>query len=315
MADKKSDILLTGASGMLGGYVAQVFGENIHSLGRGEGNTTRCNLETDIPDFGEKTFDLVIHCAGTEDDLRGDSLNYKATDHLLKAFEKNLPQFFVYVSSWQVYSRDAGEKVTEECNIWATSEAGKSKARAERLVTDWAQRHGVTLTIVRPARMFGSRVGGETLQLFNDAVNGKYIHIRGNDARVSIVTAYDVARAIKSLYKNGGIYNLADGHDPRFIDMIEAMTANAGCKKRMAHLPAGWAEWLWRLGRWIPLFERNLNPEVVEKRMKTLTLDSSKARETASISFFNTINVIEHTAPDYPYESDKPDTTQIKHEA
>lgn len=48
--------------------------------------------------------------------------------------------------------------------------------------------------------MFGNGVGGETLRMFRDAVNGRYIHICGNDARLSIVTAYDVARAIKEVY-------------------------------------------------------------------------------------------------------------------
>ena len=149
--------------------------------------------------------------------------------------------------------------------------------------------------------MFGNGVRGETLQLFNDALNSKYIHIRGNDARISLVTAFDVARGLTKIYRRGGLYNAADGSNPRFIEMVEAMTANAGAKKRMTHLPDAWAAWLWRLGRWIPSIKRNLAPEVVENRMKTLTLNGSLFSETAGIDYHNTIRVMEHLDKDYPY--------------
>ena len=149
--------------------------------------------------------------------------------------------------------------------------------------------------------MFGNGVKGETLKLFNDAVYGKYIHIRGNDARVSMVCALDVARGIKNIFRLGGIYNAAAPRDAKFLEMVEAMTANAGAKKRMTHLPAAWAEWLWRLGRWIPSIQRNLSPEVVEQRMKTLTLDGSKFAEKAGIEYFDPISVIERTHKTYPY--------------
>ena len=299
-------VLLTGASGMLGRYVKDMLDESVLTLGRSEGNDFRVNLERAVPDFGNRKFSLIIHCAGTEDDVRADVLNVGGTQNLLRALDAFPPQYFVYISSWQVYSADGGENISEDANTWATTPAGMSKARAEREVAAWACRHGVTLTILRPARMFGNGVAGETLSLFNDAVSGKYIHIRGNDSRLSIVTAYDTARAALLLYGKGGIYNIADGRNPRFIEMVEAMTANIGMKKRMTHLPANWAEWLWRLGRWIPSIERNLNPSIVENRMKTLTLDNSKVEEATGLKFFNTIDVIERVAEDYPYESDKP---------
>ena len=41
------------------------------------------------------------------------------------------------------------------------------------------------------------------------------------------MSALDVAKGIKMVYKEGGVYNAADGVNPRFIDMVEAMTANA----------------------------------------------------------------------------------------
>ena len=149
--------------------------------------------------------------------------------------------------------------------------------------------------------MFGNNVKGETLRLFNDALSGKYIHIRGNDAKVSLVCALDVAKGIRQLYMHGSIYNASDGRPVKYIDMVEAMTANAGAKKRMTHLPANWAEWVWRLGRWIPSIDRNLHPEVVQYRMKSKTLDGSHFSETAGITYHDTIDVIERRDKNYPY--------------
>lgn len=295
-------ILITGARGMLGNYLREQFSsEKIATLGLDEASDFQVDLTKDTPDFKDKGFSLVIHAAGTEDDAKAMDLNLEGTKRLLKALENNPPEYFVFVSSYKVYSRDAGEGVTEDTNTWATSEAGKSKALAESLIKSWCEEKNVTLTIVRPARMFGNGVKGETLQLFNDAISGKYIHIRGNDSKISLVCALDVARGIKGIFHNGGIYNASDGKPVRFLDMVEALTANAGAKKRMTHLPPNWAEWLWRFSKWIPSINRNLSPDVVEKRLKTLTLDGSKFASRAGIQYHDTIAVIERTHPSYPY--------------
>jgi len=295
-------ILITGASGMLGGYVREQFsGEKIATLGRSEGDTYRCDLTKGVPDFGNERFDLVVHCAGTELDFDARSLNFDGTRRLLQALEENPPKYFVYVSSCKVYSPE-GENLDEESNLWASGEAGESKASAETEVKRWAGNKGTVLTIIRPAIMFGKGVGGDTLRLFNDALSGWYVHIRGNNARVSLVSALDVAKGIKMVYKEGGVYNAADGVNPRFIDMVEAMTANAGAMKRMTHLPASWAEWVWRLGRWIPAIDSNLNHKVAGQRMKTLTINGERLAEHGGFNYFDTLEVISRTSKDYPYE-------------
>lgn len=297
-------ILVTGASGMLGSYIKDEFRDDkVISLGRGEDNDIRCDLTDSVPDIGSRKFETVIHCAGTEHDKGAEELNFRGTERLIKSLENNLPTNFVFVSSYQVYSEDAGENVDESENLWASTDAGRYKALAENLLKEWAENKGITLTILRPAKMFGEGVKGEMLELFNDALSGKFIHIRGNDARVSVVTALDVAKAAKVLYRDGGIYNVSDNFNPRLIDLVEAMTANAGSKKRMTHLPIKWAEWIWRLGRWIPAVDRNLHPEVVEKRMKSFTINGSKLTRATGMTYFNTLEVIERVSESYPYKN------------
>lgn len=296
-------ILITGAGGMLGKYIKEQFEDSkVVTLGLKKDNDIVCNLLSEIPDLGGLSPETVIHCGGSENETDA-LLNYEGTIHLCQSLDNHPPANFVYISSYQVYGEDAGENVSEDNRLYATSEVGKNKARAEEWLREWALKNDVTLTIIRPARMFGEGVSGESLQWFNDAVGGGYIHIRGNDARLSLVTALDVARGIKILYDRGGVYNISDGCNPRFIDMMEAMTANSGGKKRLTHLPASWAAWVWRLLRFIPVIDRHLNPAVVEKRMKTLTLDSSHFFDRTGINCFDTIAVIERSDADYPYKS------------
>ena len=290
---------------MLGRYLREELKEEkILTLGLKDKNDFIIDLTRESPDFGDTVFYTVIHTAGTEEEDKAMALNLEGTKRLLDSLEKNPPENFVYLSSYKVYSRDAGENINENTNTWATDEVGKSKIRTEEYLKKWCENRNVTLTIIRPSRMFGTGVHDETLRLFNDAISGKYIHIRGNDAKVSIVCALDVARGIKNLYTRGGVYNASDPNSVKLIDLVESLTANAGAKKRMTHLPATWAEWIWRIGRWIPSINRNLHPTVVEARMKTLTLDGTHFAEKAELTYHDTISVIERTHKNYPYSND-----------
>ena len=82
---------------------------------------------------------------------------------------------------------------------------------------------------------------GEMRRLFDRVVAGKYLHIRENDARLSLVTAHDCAAAVLALAGRSGVYNVSDGRGHRWVDLCEAMSANAGEFKRMPRIPARWA--------------------------------------------------------------------------
>ena len=73
-----------------------------------------------------------------------------------------------------------------------------------------------------------------------------------------------------------------------------------------------WAEWIWRLGRFIPVINQNLNPKVVTERMKTLTFDGSKLIEKSGITFHNTLDVISRTDPTYPTPRNKMKTDKLQ---
>lgn len=295
--------LLTGASGMLGNYLLPLLKESfmVMTLQRHDADFI-CDLSKEQPDFEEKRFDLVVHAAGTTQERDAIAVNLDGTENLLKALSANPPAYFVYVSSWEVYSPDAGENVGEDHPTWAAGKTGQSKALAEKMVSDWCLGHDVTLTIVRPSRMFGKGIKGEMARLFSDVVNARYIHVRGNEARLSLVCAIDAARAIAEVYRIGGTYNISDGKGAKWIELADAMSANSGMMKRQIFLPEKWAEVARRFTPWIPAVKESLNGETLSKRSKTLTLSNKKLLEALpGFTFYPALEVISRTNKDYPY--------------
>ncbi len=297
-------ILLTGASGMLGGYllpILKVEDNVVTTLQRNSADIT-CDLTKDVPDFGQKSFDLVVHAAGSHEEVDALALNLEGTERLLKALEANPPKEFVYVSSWEVYSPDSGEDVKEDHQLWAATKVGQSKARAEEIVRKWCAERDVLLTILRPARMMGKGIKGEMKTLFNDVVKSRYIHVRDNDARLSLVCASDVANAISRLYSIGGTYNVADGKGAKWIELAEAMSANCGAMKRQTFLPKKWADAAWKVASWLPPVRASLAPEVLARRSKTLILTNEAIKNVLpEWNPYPTIDVISRENKDYPY--------------
>lgn len=299
------NILITGASGMLGRYLKEAFSEEkITTLHRHEADL-ECDLSKEIPHMKGEVFDLVVHAAGSCDEKEAIEVNLDGTRNLLSALDSNPPKEIVFISSWEVYSPDSGENVTEDHQLWASSKVGQSKALAEKAITEWCKCHDVLLTIVRPARMFGKGIKGEMATMYNDVISARYIHVRDNNACLSLVCAADVAEAIKRLHSIGGTYNITDGKGATWIDLADAMSANSGQCKRQTFLPEKWAAAAWKFMPWLPAVKASLNPDTLARRSKTLTLSDEKLKTTLTDWHpFATIDVISRKNKDYPYEDD-----------
>lgn len=296
-------ILLTGASGLLGGYLLPMLKDHgeVKTLQRHDADFI-CDLTSGVPDFSDRTFDLVVHAAGSTDEDTALDFNFEGTRRLLQSLDANPPGEFVFLSSWEVYSPDSGEDVAEDHQTWAATKVGRSKARAEQLIKEWCVQKGVRMTILRPARMFGRGVHGEMKTLFNDVVNARYIHVRGNEARLSLICALDVAKAIMALHSIGGTYNLSDGVGATWIALAEAMSANSGAMKRQTFLPQKWADAAWKFTPWIPAVKASLSPDALARRSKTLTLSNEAVREAIPEWHpYPAIDVISRQNSDYPY--------------
>lgn len=175
-----------------------------------------------------------------------------------------------------------------------------SLMRVEKEMEKRCASAGIPFTLIRPGYMFGDGVEGKMAELFEEVRDGRYIHLRGNDATLPVICAYDVARAAIALAGKPGTYYATDGRPARLLDIAEAMSANQGARKRMWHLPPKWARVLGK----VPGLRGILDPERFGRRSKSLVLDPADFLEAIDFKPFDTLAIISRESKDYPYHYD-----------
>lgn len=304
MKGTKQSVLLTGANGMLGHYMKSVFVEyNITRLGLSDENDIVCDLTKQHDTKLDKHFDIVIHCAATDNESNAINVNLNGTKNLLSVLESNPPQYFVFISHHEVYGKKEAESINESTHLWTNTKLGQSKALAENSVTEWCNEHNIVLTILRPAPMFGHNMHNEWSKVFDEITRGKYFNIRENEAKRSVVTALDVARVAMLTFTRGGIYNVADGSNPSYNDLTQSIGANGIKMKRPFFLPLKWAKIASHIGGLFPF--TGISKETLQQRLTTFTLSTDKlSGDYPDFKFHITTDVLKHIDTNYPYEDD-----------
>lgn len=295
-------ILLTGATGMIGSYILREFADcQVTTLGRSADNDIRVDLSASIPSLSRR-FDLVVHCAGTTDEATADKVNRIGTLNLLSSLESQPPRHFVFISSLSVYGKTEGTDIDEQSMTLPVTEYGRSKLDAERAIKAWCDCRNVVLTILRPALTFGNGITGKAAEMFDAIHSGRYFHIRGNQARRSLVMADDVAKACRLTYQEGGVYNVTDGLTPTVIELADAMAAHSGKDKRIIYCPLKLAKLCAKIGDIIPPLGRMLNSDKLSILTSTLTFSNARLIEKTGLQPHNTIDVIARRSTTYPYQ-------------
>lgn len=243
----KQKILITGANGFLGKFIYRRFkDDDVATLGLNDSNSIVCDISKEIPIIKNK-YDIVVHAAGS---YEGDNLratNYEGTKNLCNSLKDNPPHALVFVSTVQVYGKTVGENIDESCELHPITEYGKSKRDAEAYLLQWCLEHGVKLSILRPVAIVGTGMKGTLRSFVNMIYRGYYYHIKGNQARRSVVHAVDVADAIVKVASVGGIYNITDNVHPRINDFADAIAYRIG-NKRIGVLSPKLVKFLCRIG-------------------------------------------------------------------
>lgn len=240
-------ILITGASGFVGQYVANFFKDayKLVTLGLMPGDDLVCDLSKEKPVISQ-SFDAVIHLAGKAHQIpRNDDdakvffdVNYNGLLNLLTAITESglYPKKFLFFSSVSVYGLDIGNLVTEKTPMNASDPYGKSKAMGETLLQEWGKEHGVIITILRPPLIVGKNAPGNLGDMVTAISKGRYFNIDGGKARRSMVLADDIAPFIVKVWDIGGVYHITDGHHPSFKELSDAITG-ALKKKKTLNVP------------------------------------------------------------------------------
>jgi 2-alkyl-3-oxoalkanoate reductase len=203
-------ILVTGASGFLGGHIAELLskrGDSVRALVRKTSN--RKHLESlenvelfegsveQVERVGEAVegVDAVVHSAGLIKARGTDeffAVNVGGTSNLIEAARGRGLKRFVFVSSLEACGPSADGKPVSADQENPVTTYGRSKLAAEKVVL--SARDAIPVVILRPGAIYGPR-DGEILEAFKSIKRGLLPLVAGGEAKGMWIYATDCAEA------------------------------------------------------------------------------------------------------------------------
>lgn len=279
-------LLFTGGTGFLG--------KNVMPILKGKYEVTTCgitpddiiktNLAKEVPDLPER-YEVVLHACGkahvvpkTEAEKQAFyDVNYQGTVNLCAALEKvGVPKALIFISTVAVYGCEFGELITEEHPLEGNTPYAESKIMAEEYLTEWCDKKGVVLGILRPSLLAGKNAPGNLGAMVNGIRKGFYMNIAGGKVVKSILMAEDIAHLLPLLEEKGGIYNVCDTRQPSFGEISMSIAKQLG-KSKPLNLPY-WLAWCMAKVGDLMGSKSPINSYKLEKMTQSLTFSNEKAR-------------------------------------
>lgn len=160
----KETILITGATGFIGGWVAETFHltdaahvragvrswSSAARLGRFPIDMVKCDvLKPDEIDCALAGVDCVVHCA-----VGSPEITQNGTRNMLEAALRHGVQRFVHISTAEIYGLVSGDIDETHDFQYTGREYGDSKIEAEKLCWEYHER-GLPVVILRPSIVYG----------------------------------------------------------------------------------------------------------------------------------------------------------------
>lgn len=280
------NLLFTGASGFLGNNVRPILEKTyqVVTIGLTSEDNYTVNIAKEVPELKEHC-EIVLHAAGkahviprTEEEKKAFyDVNLQGTKNLCAALEKSgIPQAFIFISTVAVYGCEFGSNITEKHPLNGDTPYALSKIQAEKFLTEWCNKHGVILSIIRPSLIAGPNPPGNLGAMIKGIKTGRYLSIGGGKARKSVLMVEDIAHLVPILVKRGGIYNVCDDEQPSFRQLETVICTQLGKK-----LPISIPFWVAKcmaivgdcLGKKAPI-----NSLKLKKITESLTFSNEKAK-------------------------------------
>jgi nucleoside-diphosphate-sugar epimerase len=256
-----SRYLITGATGFIGGHVAEACvarGHTVRTLARPGSDTAILRSlgatvhRGDLADFqavreAVADVDVVVHCAakvgdqGPVEDYR--AVNVEALRTLLEVCKGQSLHRFVHVSSLGVYEPRHHYGTDETEPVWLAHTDGytQSKAEAEQLASHYHRDHGVPVVVLRPGFVYGPRDRVVLPRIIERLRKGK-VHFLGGD-RLALNSIYignlvdAVFLAVENPRVVGQVYNLTDGEFVSKQRFVAGVAEGIGAKIPRQILP------------------------------------------------------------------------------
>lgn len=258
-------VLVTGASGFLGGRLAEVLarqGEQVTVLVRPTSDLRHLSAFlsgpirvvtgslTESASLLEavRSATVIFHCAAASTDWSRMSVytesNVSGTQMLLDAARHAIRlRRFVHVSTTDVY----GYPPIPCAETGALQDTGlpynQTKILAEKAVWQEAQQNGLPVTVVRPATIYGPRGKAFVSDIAALLRKRQMISIDGGRATAGSLYVDDAVGAMIAAARTpaaeGRAYNLSDGSGTTWKQYVNALARGLGCKLPWIDLPFG----------------------------------------------------------------------------
>jgi nucleoside-diphosphate-sugar epimerase len=256
-----SKYLITGATGFVGGHVAEACaarGHYVRVLARSGSDTSvlgRLGAEIIRGDLTDPSavqksvdgIDVVVHCAakvgdsGPVEEYR--KVNVDALRSLLDACRDKPLKRFIHMSSLGVYEARHHEGTDESEPLPASHLDGytQTKVEADLLAQDYQKRHGVPVVVLRPGFVYGPRDRVVLPNLIKRMTNGKVHYLGGDRRALNTIYIENLMEAVFLAAEKPGavgqIYNLTDGEFVSKRRFFEAVSDGMGLPRSRQVLP------------------------------------------------------------------------------
>ena len=242
-------VFITGASGFIGGHVAEVLSRDheVLALSRSAHGAESARERGATPVMGSlgavavkdlEGVDAIVHCAafvsewGTREEFW--AANVAGTRQLIEAAQRAGVKRFVHVSTEAVLFAGQDLIDVDETHPYPERQRflySETKAEAERLVLA-ANGPNFTTIAVRPRFVWGPRDQTVLPTLLRMAQDGRFVWIDGGRARTSTTHVANLVHAVKLALahdKGGQAYFVADArnHPALAAPLVEATTARS----------------------------------------------------------------------------------------
>ncbi len=217
-------ILVTGSNSLLGNALVEKFirnGEKIRCYDQYKPKTIPDGVEFIQGDLFTmkklnlacKGVDTVIHLmdknrAQKTGRRKMKKININGTKNLLTSVKKFKIKRLIFLSTYAVYGKNDAFPLKEDDRKRPYTAYGKDKLKAEILCEDFAKKHEINLSVIRPSVIAGPEVKNSsiliTLYMAMGLGNDNVMFISGDgDSRFQLLSPEDAAEAFYKVYKAG----------------------------------------------------------------------------------------------------------------